>query len=261
MQHGTQFNLFGESKVIKKTAKKQKTIVSCQSPNTAVKLVNGEATISRNANRGIVVNYHNAIEKLPESMMFMNNEYDGKTGDLTIEWSNKNLLAFWDGMLTEHLKQLRKTKPGSASREDIMKWQESDAFNDICAAISFEPDDIRNGVIEAMKNYDSVSNYERIATMLFKLDKGVIGFVEELGLSRRECNSRRFKNCVTDAFLAQLRKAKSGTNKSTSIIEKLSSIELRDLSNQIGLDVSGVINGVKDKMYFIQNPSESEYDI
>ena len=260
MHTDTQFDLFGGSEPIKKLARKRTKRVKVNSPETAIKLVNGEATVSRN-DRGIVVHYHNAIDKLPDDMMFMNSEYDGKTDDLTMEWSNENLLAFWDGMLTEHLKQLRKTKPGSASRADILKWQESDAFNDICSAISFEPDDIRNGVIEAMKNYDSLSNYQSIATMLFNLDTGVIGFVEQLGLSRRECNSRRLKNCITDAFLAELRKAKSGSKKSENIIKKLNSRDLRDLSSQIGIDVSTIINGVKDKMYFIQNPSEDEYDI
>ncbi|BEI26274.1 hypothetical protein KKIDH5335_46060 (plasmid) [Vibrio fluvialis] len=37
--------------------------------------------------------------------------------------------------------------------------------------------------------------------------------------------------------------------------------ELRQLAEKIGMDMAGVINRIKPKMYFIQNPEDSEFDV
>lgn len=238
----------------------QQNVIGHTAIESSVCLVNGESTVVRK-NGTIFVNYHNASEKLPSHMLLLNDEYDAKTDDLSVEWSNQNLIELWDGVLLEHLKQLRQTKPGSATRQDILKWQESDGFKDLCSAISFNADDIKDGVLDALKNYDFIALTKSIVLMLIKLDGNVVNAVKDAGLSCRECNSRRFKRQMTDNFLYQLRKAKHGSSKWNEIISKMHSDQLRELSDQIGLDISGVINSVKDKLYFIQNPSDEEYNV
>ena len=266
MQHTNQtaqFNLFGAptDEDLKGTKKRRSYRKQAKpNPNDSIVLAHGEATVVRSED-GFIVRHHNSADELPDHMIMLSDEFDGKNGDLVLQWTNKDLLTFWDGMLTEHLKQLRQTKPGSASREDILQWQQSECFKDICDAISFQSEDIRDGVLAALKNYDSIAQTTSIVSMLVKLDPNVVQTVEQANLSRRDCNSRRFKDQLADYFLTELRKAKKSATKWESIIAKLHSEKLRDLADQIGLDMSGVINRVKDKMYFVQNPTDAEeYD-
>lgn len=225
----------------------------------SVTMPNGEATVVL-ADDGIIVRHHNVLEKMPGHMLMLNHEYDSEVDDLVLHWTDENILDLWDGLLNEHLKMLRQTKPGSVTRDEILEWQESDSFKDLCAAIAYRPDDIRDGVIEALQNYDLITQTRDIIEMLTKLDSNVVQVVEKAGLTRRECNSRRFKDQLADWFLSQFRQVASNKKKWEMTKERLLSDELRDLANQIGLDMSGVINRIKPKLYFIQNPTE-EFDI
>ncbi|EPR7484018.1 TPA: hypothetical protein ACGSTL_001326 [Vibrio parahaemolyticus] len=267
--NNTQLDIFGlttelseeqpKKRRSRNTISKQRT-VEAQIKGDAITLPNGESTVVR-ADDGIIVRHHNASEKMPDHMLMLNHEYDPEADDLVLNWTDENIQDLWDGMLNEHLKMLRQTKPGSATREEILEWQESESFKELCAAIAYRPDDIRDGVIEALHNYDFISQTRDIIAMLTKLDQKVVQVVEEAGLSRRECNSRRFKDQMADWFLSQFRKVANSKTKWEKIQNLMLSDELRDLANQIGLDMSGVINRIKPKLYFIQNPSEVEFDI
>ena len=124
----------------------------------------------------------------------LNHEYDSKADDLVINWTDEDIHDLWDGILNEHLKMLRQTKPGSTGRMEILKWQESESFKDLCAAVAYSPDDIRDGVLLALNNYDFISQTREIVSSLTSLDNNVIELVARSGLPRREFNSRQFKD-------------------------------------------------------------------
>ncbi|CAH7360328.1 conserved hypothetical protein [Vibrio crassostreae] len=210
---------------------------------------------------GITMRHQNASKSMPDHMLLLCPEYDPTTDELLLDWDENTLLELWDGMLNEHLKQLRQTKPGSATRLEILEWQQSESFKDLCAAIAYRPEDIRDGVLAALQNYDSVAETRSIINMLVKLDSKVVKAVEDAELTRRECNSRRFKDQLADWFLTEFRKCRSNSKKWIKISTLMHSDELRDLASQIGMDMSGVINRIKPKMYFIQNPNDAEFDV
>jgi hypothetical protein len=265
----TQLDIFGlasefseekpKKRCTRNATSKQRT-AEATTNGEAVTLPNGEATVVR-ADDGITIRHHNASEKMPDHMLMLNHEYDAEADDLVLNWTDQNIQDLWDGMLNEHLKMLRQTKPGSATREEILEWQESESFKELCAAIAYRPDDIRDGVLDALHNYDFISQTRDIIEMLTKLDEKVVQVVEEAGLSRRECNSRRFKDQLADWFLSQFRRVAKSKKKWEKTHNLMLSDELRDLADQIGLDMSGVINRIKPKLNLIQNPSEEEFDI
>lgn len=246
-----------ETKRVRNT-KSSKRNKNCNS--NSVTLPNGKATIV-NAENGITVRHHKASCTLPEHLLMLNHEYDSKADDLVINWTDEDIHDLWDGILNEHLKMLRQTKPGSTGRMEILKWQESESFKDLCAAVAYSPDDIRDGVLLALNNYDFISQTREIVSSLTSLDNNVIELVAKSGLPRREFNSRQFKDQLADWFLSQFRKARNSKAKWEKIYNLMQSDELKNLSNEIGLDISGVINRTKPKLYFIQNPSDEDYSI
>lgn len=181
---------------------------------------------------GITMRHANASQSMPDHMLLLCPEYDPATDELLLDWDENTLLELWDGMLHEHLKQLRQTKPGSATREEIVSWQESESFKDLCAAIGYQPDDIRDGVLEALQNYDSAAQTRKVINMLVKLDHKVVDEVNEIGLTPRECNSRRFKDQLADWFLSEFRKCKASKAKWAKVATLMHCDELRQLAEK-----------------------------
>lgn len=258
-----QIDLFSNTQPLatnSKSVKKKVFSSKLKTTPNSVSLNNGKSSVSL-ASDGITVRHHNASENLPNNILMFNDEYDASADDLVINWTDENVLDLWDGMLNEHLKMLRQTKPGTNTRLEILEWQESESFKELCAAIAYRPDDIRDGVLAALNNYDFVSQTRDVITLLTKLDESVIALVADAKLTRRECNSRLFKDHLADWFLSSFRKASTSKAKWDKTFDLLHSEKLDNLASEIGLDMSGVINRIKPKLYFIQNPSESEFDI
>lgn len=236
---------------------------------TKVKRARGSVRKSRKKAHGamveekplITMRHSNASKSMPDYMLLLCPEYDPSTDELLLDWDESTLLELWDGMLNEHLKQLRQTKPGSATREEILKWQETIHFKELCSAISYRPEDIRDGVLTALSNYDSYAQARSVINMLIALDVNVINEVEKAGLTRRECNSRRFKDQLADQFLSEFRKCVKNQKKWENLSNLMCSDELSNLASKIGLDISGVINRVKPKLYFLQHPDVAEFEI
>lgn len=208
-----------------------------------------------------VINHKNASVGVPDHQLLLDPHYDAKSDTLNYSWDEQELISLWDGILTEHLKMLRQTKPGSKTRNEILEWQESENFKELCSAVSYNPDEIREGVLSALEAYDVVRPAQQVISKLMKLDSSVIDLVQEIGMTRKECNSRLFKQQLTDWFLTQFKKANGSELKINRVNKLMYSQELHDLADQIGTDISGVINQVKPKLYFVLNPEDLDYEV
>lgn len=252
-----QMNIFGETDQVKAPVQQRKTRSAAAKP-TPKKPSTPTSTVEET---NFTIRHSNASQCMPEHMLLLSPEYDATTDEMLFSWDDDQIFQLWDGILEEHLKQLRQTRPGSPARVEILKWQESENFRELCSAVNYEPDNIRDGVLLALENYDKLRETEEITKLLYKCDSKVLVLVKEAGLSRRECNTRRFKTQLAEMYLKDLRKSKPGAKKWEALLTKLRSDELRELAEKIGMDLSGVIERVKSKIYFIANPEDEWFTV